>query len=151
MVKSWSRVTSGDRANSTNRIGRETTKATRSDRRQATFLGRVSPNNRRKAVTPPVAANTESDLLVIRFKARTVARAAAAVFTKLLPRRTVAKNRSGRWIMWETRSAPGRPLRTKCIRRALGRAMNAVSDAEKTLIDLDILLTMLIAMNHRNP
>ena len=130
-MKSWSRVTNGDKASSISLIGRETANATRSDRRQAMFLGSVSPNNRRKAVIPPVAANTERDLSVIRFKASTVARAAAAVLTKLLPRRTVAKNRSGRWMMWDTRSALGRPVRTRCISRALGRAMNAVSDAEK--------------------
>ena len=95
------------------------------------FLGTVSPNKSRNVVTPAVAAKTDRVWLEIRFNAITVARAAAAVFTRLLPKSTVARNRSGRWMMWETRSAPGRPLRTKCMRRALGRAMKAVSDAEK--------------------
>ena len=131
VLKSWSRLTTGERASSTSRTGRETANATRSERRQAMFLGTVSPNNSRSVVTPAVAAKTARDLLVIRFKASTVARAAAAVFTRLLPNSTVAKKRSGRWMMWETRSAPGRPLRTRCMRRALGRAINAVSDAEK--------------------
>ena len=131
VLKYWSNVTIGERVSSTIRTGRETANATCSERRQAMFLGTVSPNNNRKVVTPAVAAKTESDLFVIRFRVSTVARAAAAVLTRLLPRSTVAKKRSGRWMMLETRSAPGRRLRTRCIRRALGRAINAVSDAEK--------------------
>ena len=98
VLNHWSSVTTGERASSTSRMGRETAKATRSERRQAMFLGKVSPNNSRKVVTPAVAAKTDNDLLVIRFRARTVARAAAVVFTRLLPNSTVAKKRSGRWI-----------------------------------------------------
>ena len=60
------------------------------------FLGTVSPNSNRKVVTPKVAAKTESPWLEIKFNASTVAKAAAAVLTKLLPNNTVAKKRSGR-------------------------------------------------------
>ena len=81
------------------RMGLETLRATLSERRQAMFLGAVSQNSNRNVVTPKVAAKTESPGFDIKLNASTVAKAAAAVLTRLLPKSTVARKRSGRWTM----------------------------------------------------
>ena len=59
VLKSWSSVTIGDKVSSTNRMGRDTANATFSERRQAMFLGTVSPKSNRNVVTPAVATKTE--------------------------------------------------------------------------------------------
>jgi len=62
---------------------------------------------------------------------RTVARAAAAVFTRLLPSKMVDKSRAGRWIILATRSAPCSLVLTICSTLILCKAIKAVSELEK--------------------
>jgi hypothetical protein len=63
--------------------------------------------------------------------ARAVARAAAAVFTKLLPSRIVDRSFSGRSIMLATRLAPLTLVTTRCSTLILCKAIKAVSELEK--------------------
>jgi len=92
-------------------------------------LGVVSPNIKRMMVTPMVA------IIIPRSPqketARTVARAAAAVFTKLLPSRMVDSNLSGRLIILATRPAPVTLVLTICSTLIRCREIKAVSELEK--------------------
>ena len=87
--------------------------ATFSERCQAMVLGRDSQKSRSIRVIPMVETRAEISGLPINSTTRTVARAAAAVLTRLLLRRTVARNRSGCWSIRETRPAPARRVLTK--------------------------------------
>ena len=131
VVNHWSRAMAGEKALPTRVRGPETAKATVSERCQAMVLGRVSQKMSRIRVTPMVETSTATEGLPMISTISTVARAAAAVLTRLLLRRTVAKKRSGRRMRAETRWAPRFPVFWRWSRRALGRALKAVSDAEK--------------------
>jgi len=95
----------------------------------AMVLGVVSQNIRRMMVTIIVAMRTPcSGQNLI---AMAVARAAAAVLTKLLPRRMVDSSLSGRWSILATRSAPLTLVLTICSILILCKAIKAVSELEK--------------------
>ena len=94
-------------------------------------MGKVSQNISNISVTPMVETKAEIIGSPIISTMRMVVRTAAPVFTRLLLRSTVARNRSGCWINRATLPAPALRVFTRWSKRALGRAMNAVSDAEK--------------------
>ena len=62
---------------------------------------------------------------------RAVPRVAAAVLTRLLLSKTVAKSRSGRWSSRDTNLALWWPIFTRCSRHYLGKAMKAVSEGKE--------------------
>ena len=85
----------------------------------------------RPMVVETVATNRATLVLSMTLIAKAVARAAAAVFTRLLLSKTVASSLSGRSISLATRRAPGLPVFTRCMRRTRDRATKAVSEPEK--------------------
>ena len=131
-LSSWSSRVPGVRTTPTTVRGRETARENASDRRQATDLGSTSPNISSARVTTKVEITTVSALFspIIRTM-RDVPSTATAVFTRLLLRSTVARNRSGLSISRATRCAPGLPALTMWASRARERATMAVSEPEK--------------------
>jgi len=111
-------------------IGRTNIKDNLSPCRVAMVLGVVSPNIKRITVTPMVAISTPCCCPQTE-TARTVARTAAAVFTRLLPRRMVDRNFSGRSIILATRFAPFTSVLTRCSTLTLCKEIKAVSELEK--------------------
>jgi len=96
----------------------------------AIVLGVVSQNIRRMMVIPMVAMRMPCSAPQMEM-ARAVARAAAAVLAKLLPRRMVDSSLSGRWSNLATRSAPLTLVLTMCSILILCKAIKAVSELEK--------------------
>ena len=127
----WSKRIAGDSIQPTTISGPETAKATFSARLHATVLGRVSPNTSKRKVTTTVDTRTARLALSIMLIAIAVANAAAAVLTRLLLRSTVARSFSGRSSRRDTRPASGLPKFSRYRRRTRGKAMKAVSEAEK--------------------
>ncbi len=80
-------------------------------------------------MTPTVAIITPRS--PHRETATAVAKAAAAVLTKLLPRRMVDSSFSGCLSIRATRFAPATSVLTMCSRRNLCKEIKAVSELEK--------------------
>jgi len=96
----------------------------------ATVLGKTSPNTSSRMVTPAVAAITAYPSASTE-TAMTVASAAAAVLTRLLPNRIVVKRRSGFSVIDATCLAAPPSVFARCLSRIFCNETKATSELEK--------------------